>query len=189
MQEKNIPGDISQTRWCSWKMEGWKRSSRRSSQSRQSSLEGESWSKSVNFVYFPFFNSHSRLAKPLDAKGDEEETVEDNEEVLKNWRFLFFFWGVFWSPSQEREMADDMREADDETDDDDGVTETEDNQNEADSESWEGLSAENEEEEEPLQQEEEIVKEEEEAVKEPEIPARVPELIFQDGQWVQAGDA
>merc|ERR1712110_83401 len=99
-----------------------------------------------------------RLAKPLDAKGDEELTVEDNEE--------------------EREMADD-----------DGVTETEDNQNEADSESWEGLSAENEEEEEPLQQEEEIVKEEEEAVKGPEIPARVPELIFQDGQWVQAGDA
>ena len=38
----------------------------------------------MNFVYFPFFNSHSRLAKPLDAKGDEEETVEDNEEVLKN---------------------------------------------------------------------------------------------------------
>merc|ERR1712212_384039 len=116
-----------------------------------------------------------RLAKPLDGKGDEKETVEEHEE--------------------EDEMADDMREAD-ETDDD-AVTETEDNQNEADSESWEGLSAENEEEEEGLNQDEaikeeneEVVKEEEEdVVKETEAPARVPELIFQDGQWVEASNA
>ena len=95
-----------------------------------------------------------------------------------------------------------MREAD-ETDDDEVTTEIEDNQNEVDSESWEGLSAENEEEEgslnqdEVIKEEEEVVKEEvevvneeeEEVIKEPEAPARVPELIFQDGQWVEAGEA
>merc|ERR1711971_398816 len=104
-----------------------------------------------------------RLAKPLDAKGDQEE--------------------------EEDEMADDMREAD-ETDDDDEVTEIEEeNQIEADSESWEGLSAENESlnQDEVVQEEEE--EEEEEVIKEAEAPVRVPELIFQDGQWVQAGDA
>ena len=91
-------------------------------------------------------------------------------------------------------MADDMREAD-ETDDD-AVIEREDNQNEADSESWEGLSAENEDEEGSLNQDEvvkeeegEVVKEKEEVIKEPEAPARVPELIFQDGRWVEAGEA
>merc|ERR1712210_155215 len=96
----------------------------------------------------------------------------------------------------------DMREAD-ETDDNEVTTEIEDNQNEVDSESWEGLSAENEEEEGSLNQdevvkeeEEEVVKEEveavdeeEEVINEPEAPARVPELIFQDGQWVEAGEA
>merc|ERR1711971_300945 len=107
-----------------------------------------------------------RLAKPLDAKGDEEETNDDQEE-------------------EEDEMADDMREAD-ETDDDDEVTEIEEeNQIEADSESWEGLSAENE----SLNQDEVVQEEEEEVIKEAEAPVRVPELIFQDGQWVQAGDA
>merc|ERR1712117_176117 len=64
-----------------------------------------------------------RLAKPLDGKGEEEDTIEDHDE--------------------DHEMADDMREAD-ETDDDEEATEREDNHN--DSESWEGLSAENEEE-------------------------------------------
>jgi len=110
-----------------------------------------------------------RLAKPLDGKGNEEETNEDQEE-------------------EEDEMADDMREAD-ETDDDEAATEREeDNQNEADSESWEGLSAENE----SLNQDEvvhEEEEEEEEVIKDAEAPVRVPELIFQDGQWVQAGDA
>jgi len=106
-----------------------------------------------------------RLAKPLDAKGDEEETNEDQEE-------------------EEHEMADDMREAD-ETDDD-AVIEREDNQNEADSESWEGLSAENE----SLNQDEVVQEEEEEEViKEAEAPVRVPGLIFQDGQWVESGNA
>ena len=96
-----------------------------------------------------------------------------------------------------------MREADETDDDDEVTTEIEDNQNEVDSESWEGLSAENEEEEgslnqdEVVKEEEEVVKEEvevvneeeEEVIKEPEAPARVPELIFQDGQWVEAGEA
>merc|ERR1712013_387384 len=68
-----------------------------------------------------------RLAKPLDGKGEEEDTIEDHDE------------------EDHHEMADDMREAD-ETDDDEEQTEREDNHN--DSESWEGLSAENEEEEE-----------------------------------------
>jgi len=79
-----------------------------------------------------------------------------------------------------------MREAD-ETDEDEAITEREENQNEADSESWEGLSAENE----SLNQDE-VVKEEEEeeeAIKEPEVPAKVPGLIFQDGQWVESGEA
>ena len=101
---------------------------------------------------------------------------------------------------QADETADDMREAD-ETDEE-VTTEIEDNQNEVDSESWEGLSAENEEEEGSLNQDEvvkeeeevvkeevEVVNEEEEVIKEPEAPARVPELIFQDGQWVEAGEA
>ena len=83
-------------------------------------------------------------------------------------------------------MADDMREAD-ETDDDAVTEREEENQNEADSESWEGLSAENE----SLNQDEVVQEEEEEdeVIKEAEAPVRVPELIFQDGQWVQAGDA
>merc|ERR1719341_3244453 len=97
-----------------------------------------------------------RLAKPLDGKGDEDETIEDQEEA--------------------DETADDMREADETDNDDEVTTEIEDNQNEVDSESWEGLSAEN---------EVEAVDEEEEVIKEPEAPARVPELIFQDGQWVE----
>ena len=124
----------------------------------------------------------SRLAKPLDAKGDEEETNEDQEEVWKSQLSLF---STFVSILQEEhEMADDMREAD-ETDDD-AVTEREDNQNEADSESWEGLSAENE----SLNQDEVVQEEEEEEViKEAEAPVRVPELIFQDGQWVESGNA
>merc|ERR1712004_139772 len=67
-----------------------------------------------------------RLAKPLDGKGEEEDTIEDHDE------------------EDHHKMADDMREAD-ETDDDEEPTEREDNHN--DSESWEGLSAENEEEE------------------------------------------
>ena len=123
-----------------------------------------------------------RLAKPLDAKGDEEETNEDQEEVWKSQLSLF---STFVSILQEEhEMADDMREAD-ETDDD-AVTEREDNQNEADSESWEGLSAENE----SLNQDEVVQEEEEEEViKEAEAPVRVPELIFQDGQWVESGNA
>merc|ERR1712012_359020 len=107
-----------------------------------------------------------RLAKPLDGKGEEEDTIEDHDE-----------------------MADDMREAD-ETDDDEEATEREDNHN--DSESWEGLSAENEEEEESLNQEEVVNEQEEEEkedMKEPEVQQRVPELIFQDGQWVQSSDA
>merc|ERR1712156_1046239 len=110
-----------------------------------------------------------RLAKPLDGKGEEEDTIEDHDE--------------------DQEMADDMREAD-ETDDDDEPTEREDNHN--DSESWEGLSAENEEEEESLNQEEVVNEQEEEEkddMKEPEVQPRVPELIFQDGQWVQSSDA
>merc|ERR1719367_208320 len=85
-----------------------------------------------------------RLAKPLDGKGDDEETIEDQEE--------------------EEEIADDMREAD-ETDEDEATTEREENQNEADSESWEGLSAEN-----VSLNQDEVVKEEEEeeeAIKEP----------------------
>ena len=124
----------------------------------------------------------SRLAKPLNAKGDEEETNEDQEEVWKSQLSLF---STFVSILQEEhEMADDMREAD-ETDDD-AVTEREDNQNEADSESWEGLSAENE----SLNQDEVVQEEEEEEViKEAEAPVRVPELIFQDGQWVESGNA
>merc|ERR1711963_197672 len=110
-----------------------------------------------------------RLAKPLNGKGDDDDTIEDREE--------------------EEEMADDMREAD-ETDDDEEATEREDNHN--DSESWEGLSAENEEEEESLNQEEVVNEQEEkekEGMKEPEVQPRVPELIFQDGQWVQSSDA
>ena len=149
------------------------------------------------------FNYNYRLAKPLDGKGDEDETIEDQEEVYKG-----HLSPIFVSLPQADETADDMREAD-ETDDDEVTTEIEDNQNEVDSESWEGLSAENEEEEgslnqdEVIKEEEEVVKEEEEVVKEevevvneeeevikePEAPARVPELIFQDGQWVEAGEA
>ena len=123
-----------------------------------------------------------RLAKPLDAKGDEEETNEDQEEVWKSQLSLFCtFVSIL---QEEHEMADDMREAD-ETDDD-AVIEREDNQNEADSESWEGLSAENE----SLNQDEVAQEEEEEEViKEAEAPVRVPELIFQDGQWVESGNA
>ena len=30
------------------------------------------------------FNYNYRLAKPLDGKGDDEETVEDHEQVLKS---------------------------------------------------------------------------------------------------------
>merc|ERR1711971_1352342 len=37
--------------------------------------------------------------------------------------------------------------------------------------------------------EEETNDDQEEVIKEVEAPVRVPELIFQDGQWVQAGDA
>merc|ERR1712156_617627 len=112
-----------------------------------------------------------RLAKPLDGKGEEEDTIEDHDE------------------EDHHKMADDMREAD-ETDDDEEPTEREDNHN--DSESWEGLSAENEEEEESLNQDEVVNEQEEkekENLKEPVVQPRVPELIFQDGQWVQSSDA